>query len=350
MKFPERAKFLLIISLIVFASITGGITGNWLFIYFMNKYYQIPGGVYPASSSASVIRKIDKSQQVETILTEAVPLAERSLVGIFKTATVYIPEAKVSQGLIITNDGWVVSLTAVPMLESNWTDYAVVASDKKVYEIDKVITTNTNITFVHLKKASNLPVPDIITHRDIQVGQSVIGLEWQGTVEQGLVINDPVTIRSSEVTLDPLLISGVNSNNLFLFDLSGRVLGITLDGKTFSFDTIKSMLTKLSLHGTITYPRLGVYYLNIGNLPVESGQGALLTAMDKRPAIISDSPADKAGLRAGDIITAVDDITLDNYSDLALLLQDYNPGDRVTLTITRGKEAQRVVVALDSLK
>lgn len=349
MKFSQRTKSLLVICLIAFTSIAGGIAGNWLFIYFLAKYYQMPGGAYPSSPSSTVIiRNSDKNRQVETALTEAVPLANRSLVGIFKTAALYIPQSKIGQGLVITNDGWVVTTALLPTAKSDWQNYSVVASDKKNYEIDNVVRANSDITFIHLKKVNNLPAPDFIAHRDIQVGQSVLGLEWEGTVESGLVINEPVVVRSSELLLDPLSISNIATDNLFLFDISGRIIGITHEGKAFSFDTIKSMLTKLSLRNTIAYPRLGVYYLNLASLPVESGQGALLTALDKQPAVQAGSPAEKIGLKAGDIITAVNDSILDDSSDLAILLQEYNPGETINLTVMRGKEMRRVLVTLDS--
>lgn len=63
------------------------------------------------------------------------------------------------------------------------------------------------------------------------------------------------------------------------------------------------------------------------------GFGALLTA------VAPDSPADKAGLRAGDIIVAVDDERITLATDLADIIRQYAPGDQVRITYRRdGKE------------
>lgn len=57
-----------------------------------------------------------------------------------------------------------------------------------------------------------------------------------------------------------------------------------------------------------------------------------------------DSPAEQAGIRAGDLIVAVDDTPLDAHHALADVLGQYRPGDRVTLTVVReDAEAQTKV-------
>lgn len=63
------------------------------------------------------------------------------------------------------------------------------------------------------------------------------------------------------------------------------------------------------------------------------GFGALLTA------VTPNSPADKAGLRAGDVIVAVDDERITLATDLADVIRRYKPGDEVRITYRRdGKE------------
>jgi membrane-associated protease RseP (regulator of RpoE activity) len=67
-------------------------------------------------------------------------------------------------------------------------------------------------------------------------------------------------------------------------------------------------------------------------LPLEPN-GALVTD------VVEDSPADKAGIRAGDLILAVDDVRIDRDNTLARTIRKYQPGDRVKVTLwSRGRE------------
>lgn len=344
MKFPERFKFVVIIIILVVGSIAGGILGNWLFIYYIDKYYELPGG---QTNLPAVIRSPEKVISSDAAITQAIAAADSNLVGIFKRGAVYLPQNKLGQALILTNDGWLMSSLTLPTTPASWQNYTVVASDRKVYEIDRVVVATDTITFIHLKKVNNLPVQDLVSSHEIVPGQSVLAVEWRGMIEKGLVVNPEITIRSSETPVVNLPVSGLAAPESFLFDTTGRVVGFVHENKSFAIDTVENMFNTFLLKGDLRQPRLGVYYLNAGTLPVESGQGAVLTAADKQPAVIPGSPADKAQLQAGDIIMAVNDITLDSRSDLAVILSEYRSGDTITLTISRNKETKRVMVKLD---
>ena len=71
-------------------------------------------------------------------------------------------------------------------------------------------------------------------------------------------------------------------------------------------------------------------------------QGALVTLVE------SGSPADKAGLKAGDLITAIDGQTIDATHSLSTLLTQKKPGENATLTIRRNGQQQTVTVTLGS--
>ena len=64
--------------------------------------------------------------------------------------------------------------------------------------------------------------------------------------------------------------------------------------------------------------------------------------------VLPGSPAEKAGLRAGDIITHVDRMAVGEPKTLAEMIGEHRPGDRIELTIRRPLETREVVVELAS--
>ena len=73
-------------------------------------------------------------------------------------------------------------------------------------------------------------------------------------------------------------------------------------------------------------------------LPIpEIVPGAIITE------VMPDSPADQAGLQEGDVVVAVDSQRVGPAGNLARLISQYEPGDRVTLTVRRGDEEARKV-------
>jgi membrane-associated protease RseP (regulator of RpoE activity) len=65
-------------------------------------------------------------------------------------------------------------------------------------------------------------------------------------------------------------------------------------------------------------------------------------------AVIADSPADKAGLERGDIITAVDGSQVEDMKALLSAIKDKAPGDSLTLSILRNGAAQDIAVTLEA--
>lgn len=64
--------------------------------------------------------------------------------------------------------------------------------------------------------------------------------------------------------------------------------------------------------------------------------------------VIKDSPAEKAGLKQGDVVTKVNDTEVTSAASLIIALRSYDVGDKVTLTVQRGKSEEKVEVKLGS--
>ena len=67
-------------------------------------------------------------------------------------------------------------------------------------------------------------------------------------------------------------------------------------------------------------------------------------------AVVSGGPADKAGLKDGDIITKVGNVEVGRAGSVSTLVGEYMPGDTVQFTILRGDKEQTINITLGSYK
>ncbi|PSL49630.1 serine protease Do [Chitinophaga niastensis] len=94
-----------------------------------------------------------------------------------------------------------------------------------------------------------------------------------------------------------------------------------------------------------------------GDIPITANK-ALLGVMTEKAAATGitvkstakGSPADKAGIKAGDIITKVDDEKMNEPAELFETIGKHQPGDKITVTYIRDKKEKKVVVTLDERK
>jgi putative serine protease PepD len=141
-----------------------------------------------------------------------------------------------------------------------------------------------------------------------------------------------------------------------LADRLGRVIGINDSiasesggnqgvGFAVPIDTAVAVAQKLEKGETITPGFLGVQATD----PMQGGQGngtqgAFLAEVDP------GSPAEKAGLKRGDLVTEVDGSAVDGSTDLVAAIRTRAPGDTVELTYARNGDTKTVTVKLGEAK
>jgi len=215
---------------------------------------------------------------------------------------------------------------------------------------------STDIAVVKVDVDSSLLHPLTLgSSSSLQVGQEVaaIGSPFglPGTMTSGIIsaldrtITAPNQFSISGAIQTDAPINHGNSGGPLL-NSSGEVIGVNAqiesdsggnDGVGFAIpiDAVKSVANTLIAGGTVQHAYLGV---QIGDAP--NGGGAQIGSVK------SDSPASKAGLKAGDVVTAIDGRTVESADDLTAKMNTYKPGDKVTVTFTRNGTSQKVVVTL----
>ncbi|MCI0479867.1 PDZ domain-containing protein, partial [Candidatus Uhrbacteria bacterium] len=133
-----------------------------------------------------------------------------------------------------------------------------------------------------------------------------------------------------------------------VWDARGALLGIVESepGEPLRFvpaTSISSSFSSLLSQDAIRHASLGVRAVDLSTYRIDGDRGALpkngaLLKDDRKtgkPAVAKDSPASKAGLRAGDVILGVERDMIDGTADLGEILSEYLPGTRATLRVLR---------------
>lgn len=272
-------------------------------------------------------------------------------------------------GLILTNKHVVVDQTA---------DYTVFTNDGKKYPA-KVLARDPvqDIAILKINRDGTAPFSTVkLGDSDkLQVGQTVIAIgnalgEFRNTVSVGVISGLSRTITASGggviETLEDIIQTdaAINQGNSGgpLLNLKGEVIGINtamvLEAQNIGFaipiNKAKKGIEQVKTSGKIIYPFLGVRYVLINekiqqdnNLPVSYGAW-IQKGENGEAAIYTDSAAQKAGLKEGDIILEFNGEKITTENSLVKIIMKYNPGDRVVLKILRNGQEQRVEATLGS--
>ena len=269
-------------------------------------------------------------------------------------------------GIIVSSDGYILTNKHVI---NGATAISVVLSDGTSYEGVELAATDplNDVAFIKIPNVTDLKAATLGDSKTINVGQQVIAIgnalgQYQNTVTSGIISGTGRSLEASDEsgsmveTLTDMIQTdaAINSGNSGgpLVNAAGEVIGIntatSADGENVGFaipiSSIKGMLAQLTETGSAKRAYVGVYSVDITpevakqyQLPVSAG--TQIYNSNAYSAILSGSPAEKAGLHDKDIITAVNGVKIGEAGSLSSLLGEYKPGDVVSLTIYRdGKE------------
>ncbi len=282
-------------------------------------------------------------------------------------------------GVIITADGLI--LTNHHVVEDADKVSVVLADGRSFDGTVAGIDTYTDLAFVKID-ATDLPTAELGDSSTLRLGQLAIAMgdplgEFPGSVTAGIVsgldrtvvVSDQTSGGASRLTHLIQTDAAINPGNSGgpLLDGDGKVIGIdtaqagSAEGIGFAIpiDLAKPIIEQVKAGQDIARPWIGIYYQPIdaqvakdNDLSVTEGawihvsQDSQSGQTDVPDVIVADSPAAKAGLKADDIITAIDGQQIDQEHPLDLVLLTHAPGDTVTLTVLRDGSSQSIDVTL----
>ncbi len=275
-------------------------------------------------------------------------------------------QVSAGSGFFVNADGLIATNRHV--VSDTEAEYTVIMNDGRRLEA-KVLARDPvedlALVKVQGKNFSFIPIGDSIK---LQAGQRVIAIgnalgEFQNTVSVGVISGLRRTVVASGEQLRSLIQTdaAINPGNSGgpLIGLEGRVIGINTAVATgaenigFALPAylLKKDITDVEKYGRIVYPFLGVRY-SIVNTDLQREKklsvdyGALVAADQGEVAVTPGSPAEKAGIRAGDIILELSGEKVTKDAPLDKLISRHQVGETISLKILRDGKESTIQLAL----
>src|SRR4051812_29296273 len=263
----------------------------------------------------------------------------------------------VGSGFILTADGYV--MTNAHVVEG--ADQVIVTlTDKREFKAKPIgVDKRTDVALVKIE-ATGLPFVRVGDVSKLKVGEWVMAIGspfgLDNTVTAGIVsakgrdTGDYLPFIQTDVAINPgnsggpLInmrgeVIGINSQ---IYSRSGGFMGISF---AIPIDEASRVAEQLRVSGRVQRGRIGVQIDQVTRDVAESiglgrPQGALVRSVE------SGSPADKAGIEAGDIITKFNGTAIERASDLPRMVGNTKPGSKVNLTVFRRGGSRDLSVAV----
>jgi putative serine protease PepD len=277
--------------------------------------------------------------------------------------------AGTGSGEIIRSDGYILTNNHVISLAANGGQVSVLFNDGR--SVPAVITgrdPKSDLAVIKVDGEKDLPVIAFGSSEDVQVGQPVVALGaplgLSNTVTSGIV---SALDRTIEVPGDDgqtaLLVSAVQTDAAInpgnsggaLVNCAAELIGVPSAGASIPdsggggsagdiglgfaipVDHAKSVSDEIIETGTVTHAYFGFSLITVP--ASQSRPGGVYVR-----SVVAGSPAEQGGLRAGDVITAIDGSPVTTTNDVAAVTLTKNPGDTVTVDYVRsGKTASAEV-------
>ena len=326
-----------------------------------------------ASNNAATFAEGSISEIANSVSKSVVSIiTNTSTTGSFFTGQV---SQAAGTGFILSSDGYIATNKHVV---ANATKIGVILDDGSTYEDVELIGTDpiNDFAIVKIKDVKNLTPIKIGDSKTTNIGQQVIAIgnalgTYQNSVTSGIISGKGRSLTASDSsrttyeTLSDMIqtdaaINGGNSGGP-LVNAAGEVIGINTayasQGNNVGFaipiNSVKGIMTGVLKDGKFERAVLGVRYQTITPLIAKEKKldvtaGAYVKGSNNASAVIKGSAGDKAGIKDGDIITAVNGTKIGTAGSLGSLIGEYAVGDTVKLEVYRDKKYIQLDVKLEA--
>ena len=333
-------------------------------IFHSNNSASNNAATFAEGSISEIANSVSKS--VVSIITNT------STTGSFFTGQV---SQAAGTGFILSSDGYIATNKHVV---ANATKIGVILDDGSTYEDVELIGTDpiNDFAIIKIKDVKDLTPIKIGDSKTTNIGQQVVAIgnalgTYQNSVTSGIISGKGRSLTASDSsrttyeTLSDMIqtdaaINGGNSGGP-LVNAAGEVIGINTayasQGNNVGFaipiNSVKGIMAGVLKDGKFERAVLGVRYQTITPLIAKEKKldvtaGAYVKGSNNVSAVIKGSAGDKAGIKDGDIITAVNGTKIGTAGSLGSLIGEYAVGDTVKLEVYRDKKYIELQVKLEA--
>lgn len=365
---PGKNRFATFASLVAVA-----LSGTALYYAYNRPTTSIFHNSNSASNNAATFAEGSISEIANSVSKSVVSIiTNTSTTGSFFTGQV---SQAAGTGFILSSDGYIATNKHVV---ANATKIGVILDDGSTYEDVELIGTDpiNDFAIVKIKDVKDLTPIKIGDSKTTNIGQQVVAIgnalgTYQNSVTSGIISGKGRSLTASDSsrttyeTLSDMIqtdaaINGGNSGGP-LVNAAGEVIGINTayasQGNNVGFaipiNSVKGIMAGVLKDGKFERAVLGVRYQTITPLIAKEKKldvtaGAYVKGSNNASAVIKGSAGDKAGIKDGDIITAVNGTKIGTAGSLGSLIGEYAVGDTVKLEVYRDKKYVQLDVKLEA--
>ncbi|MBR6168710.1 trypsin-like peptidase domain-containing protein [Candidatus Saccharibacteria bacterium] len=280
-------------------------------------------------------------------------------------------------GMIVSKDGYVITNKHVV---DGSRKISIITDDGDTYDNVKLVGTDplNDVAYLKINGASNLPTISLGDSKTMAVGQPVLAIgnalgAYQNSVTQGIVSGTGRSVQAGdsngsnvEYLTDMIQTdAAINPGNSGgpLVNAAGDVIGIntatstSAEGLGFAIpiSAVKGMLKRIQEDGKAERAYIGLSYITVTpevakeyKLPVKQGAYVYSEGSSRSNAIVKDGPADKAGIKNGDVITKIGNIEVGHAGSISTLVGEYKVGETIQVTLLRDGKEKVVNVTLEA--
>ena len=272
-------------------------------------------------------------------------------------------------GVIISADGYIVTNNHVV---ADADELTVTLNDNREYSARIIGTDKTTDLALIKVDGKNLPTLPIADSDKVKVGEWVIAVgnpfNLTNTVTAGIVSAKARSLYQNGVESFIQTDAAINPGNSggALVNTRGELIGInamlysqtgSFSGYGFAIPTsiMNKVVADLKQYGTVQRALIGIQGQDVKNYvdaKKDKGEDIDLGTMEGIyvAKVTEESAAEEAGMKEGDVITAIDGKPVNKMAELQEVLAKKRPGDKVTVTYLRDKKKATKTVTLKNEK
>jgi serine protease Do len=329
----------------------------------------------PAGQTASVPVpvKIDESSAVIDVAAKVSPAVVRIVSSSAATTNdpTAIPTEGIGSGIIFDKNGWI--LTNHHVVTGSTTLLIQLPDGREFNGTIYGVDTLTDLAIVKID-ATGLPTAPIGDSSTLKVGQTTIAIGYPLGTDTRIVTSGILSGTGERINVN----GGGPINNLLqtdtainpgnsggpLLDVGGNVIGVNTAiatgansiGYAIPINIARPIMEQALAGQALTRPYIGIRYQMLTaklasdlKLSVHEGayvDGGVGTNGQNQPAVVAGGPADKAGIKQGDVITTIEGQPVDAAHPLDSVLTQFAPGRTITIGLLRNGAQLQVQVTL----